>query len=135
MNAVDALPPNPHGYPPVVWRLFNQTPLSGDFDARDADVVVAEMRTPAARSVLRLALRHAQGRVIDARFRAYGCPTTIAVGAWIAQWSLGRPLAELAALDAADLREALEISDDRAHCSLLGEDALKAVLARVEGEP
>ena len=134
MKAIDALPPNPYGYPPEVWRLFNQLPLAGAFAPGTEGVVVAETRTPAARSVLRIALRHDQGRVLDARFCAYGCPTTIAVGAWIAQWIVGRSLAELAAVRASDLRESLEIPEDRAHCSLLGEDALKALLAQVEGE-
>lgn len=131
---MNATLPNPHGYPAPIWQLFNETPLSGDFAAGTPAVLVAETRTPASRSVLRLALRREGNRVADARFRAYGCPATIAVGAWIAQWSVGRSLSELAALRAADLRQALEIPEDRAHCALLGEDALKALLAQVEGD-
>lgn len=86
--------------------------------------------TPAARSVLSIELQFQEGRVADARFRAYGCPSSIAVGAWIADWSIGREPAELAQLGAAQLRRELEIPEDRAHCALMGEDALRDLLAR-----
>lgn len=132
---MNALPPNPQGYSAPVWRLFNETPLAGDFAAGTPGVVFAEARTPAAHSVLRLALRREDDRIVDARFRAYGCPATIAVGAWIAQWSVGRSLSGLTDLRAADLLRALEIPQDRAHCALLGEDVLKALFAEVEGDP
>ncbi len=132
VKAVKALPANPQNYPAPVWRLFNETPLVGDFPPDVPDVWVAEVRTPAARAVLRLALRCEGSKIADARFRAYGCPVCIAVGAWIAQWSVGRTLSELAALQAVDLQLALEIPEDRIHCALLGEDVLKTLLARLK---
>ena len=121
---------NPFGYAPEIWRLFRSAPNAGSFPGDLPGVVTAEAGTPAARSVLKLSLRFEGDCVVDARFRAYGCPASIAVGAYIAGWSKGRNPAELGTLKAADLREALEIPEDRAHCALLGEDALRAVLSR-----
>ncbi len=121
---------NPFGYAPEIWRLFQRAPNAGSFADDVQGVVSAEAGTPAARSVLRLALRFDGDRVVDARFRAYGCPASIAVGAYIAGWAQGRNPQELSLLKAADLRAALEIPEDRAHCALLGEDALRAVLTR-----
>lgn len=120
---------NPHAYAPAIWRLFRTAPRAGRFPANESGVVTGEAGTPAARAVLRLQLKFVGGRVADARFQAYGCPTSIAVGAWIADWARGRTPAELAVLRAVDLRRELEIPEDRAHCALLGEDAVKAVLA------
>lgn len=121
---------NPFGYPAGIWRLFRDPPLAGRFPDGTAGVVGAEAGTPAARALLSLSLRFEGDRVADARFQAYGCPATIAVGAWIAGWARGRTVSELASLTAATLRTALEIPEDRAHCALLGEDALRAVLHR-----
>ena len=126
MNSTDS---NPFGYAEPIWRLFKETPHAGEFAPGTPGVVTGEAGSKAARSVLRLQLRFEAGRVADVRFRAYGCPSSIAVGAWIVDWSLGKTPAELASLRAADLRKALEIADDRAHCALLGEDALHAALA------
>ncbi|GAC1622735.1 MAG: hypothetical protein NVS9B10_07030 [Nevskia sp.] len=126
---------NPFGYGTLIWRLFNEAPRAGEFAAGEPGVVTGQAGTPAARSVLRLQLRFAGEVVDDARFRAYGCPTSIAVGAWIAGWAPGRTAAQLALLNLAQLRAELEIPDDRAHCALLGEDALKAALHRLRQEP
>ncbi len=126
MNATDS---NPFGYAAPIWQYFRHPVHSGEFAPGTPGVVSGEAGSKAARSVLRLQLRFEVGRVADVRFKAYGCPSSIAVGAWIAEWSLGRSAAELAALRAADVRQALEIADDRAHCALLGEDALRAALA------
>ena len=124
---------NPFGYAEPIWRLFTGAPRAGTFDPGTPGVVSGQAGTKAARSVLRLELRFADGRVADSRFRAYGCPTSIAVGAWIAGWAMGRSAPELAGLRAADLRQALEIADDRAHCAMLGEDALRAALLQLPG--
>jgi len=119
---------DPFGYGTRVWTLFNEAPRAGEFPEGEPAVVTGQAGTPAARSVLRVQLKFDGDCVADARFRAYGCPTSIAVGAWLAEWAQGKSVAELATLTMKQLRDALEIPDDRAHCAMLGEDALKAAL-------
>lgn len=133
-NPPDEAAGNPYGYGPEIWRLFRETPNAGRFPEAAPQVISAEAGTPAARSVLRLALRLDGDRVAEARFLANGCPTTIAVGAYVAGWAQGKALTDLTALKAPALRAALEIPEDRAHCALLGEDALRAVFARHKEE-
>lgn len=128
MEAMNSTDSNPLGYAEPIWRLFRHPPHVGEFEPGTPGVATGEAGSKAARSVLRLQLRFEGGRVADVRFKAYGCPSSIAVGAWIVEWSLGKTPAELATLRAAELRQALEIADDRAHCALLGEDALRAAL-------
>jgi len=116
---------NPFGYSDPVWRLFRETPRAGVFEG---EALTASAATPASRGRLRLQVRLAGARVSDARFQAYGCPTTIAVGAWLAERAVGASLKELAAIRAQEIRQALEIPEDRLHCALLGEDALKSLV-------
>ena len=134
MEALKSTEANPFGYAEPIWERFTHPRHVGEFTPGTPGVVSGEAGSKAARSVLRLELRFEGGRVADARFRAYGCPNSIAVGAWIAGWALGKGAAELAGLRAADLRQALEIPDDRAHCALLGEDALHIALAQLTGD-
>ena len=131
---IEALEANPFGYGTQVWSLFRTAPGAGAFPDDLPGVVTGQAGTPAARSVLRVQLRFEGERVADARFKAYGCPTSIAVGAWIAAWARGKSAAELARLDVRALRDALEIPDDRAHGAMLGEDAMRAALARLKPE-
>lgn len=115
---------NPYGYPPEVWRLFRETPRAGTLDGPALTGVAA---TRASSGRLRLQIRLDGAKVVDARFQAYGCPTTIAVGAWLAERAVGKSLTELAALRAGDIRQALEIPEDKLHCALMGEDTLKSL--------
>lgn len=126
---VDGLSDNPYGYAEPIWRHFAQPRHAGSFAPGTAGLVRGEAGSPAVRSLLRIELRFEAGRVAEARFKAYGCPTSIAVGDWIADWAVGRDVAALRGLDAAQLRATLEIPEDRAHCALMGEDALRAALA------
>lgn len=115
---------NPFGYPEPVWRRFRETPRAGTLEAPS---LTGAATTRAGSGRLRLQVRLDGARVGDARFQAYGCPTTIAVGAWLAEQAIGRTPAELGALRAADIRQALEIPEDKLHCALMGEDAVKSL--------
>lgn len=115
---------NSLGYPDEVWRLFTQTPRAGRCDV-GPDVRTAEAATQAGKFRLRLDCRVEQGHIADSRFQAYGCPYTIAVGAWLANWCVNRPCTELREAPVAELRAALEIPEDRAHCWLLAQDVLR----------
>ena len=81
----------------------------------------------ASASWLALHLQMVDGTVQAARFTAFGCPVGIAVGHWLADWAVGKSPAQLQALSVTALRAALEIPDDKLHCALMGEDALKAL--------
>lgn len=116
---------NPFGYSDAVWRLFTEAPRAGLLQGPGTRTGRAE--TPANRSRLQLSARFDGSRIADARFQAYGCPTAIAVGAWLAERAVGRTVAELATIGAPEIRQALEIPENRLHCALLGEDAVKSL--------
>jgi NifU-like protein involved in Fe-S cluster formation len=118
---------NPFGYSARVWRLFIETPRSGLLEG--AGVLTGAAETHANRNRLQFQVRVEEEHVTDARFQAYGCPTTIAVGAWLAGEVIGKTLPELAAFKAKDIRQTLEIPEDRLHCVLMAEDAIKSLLA------
>lgn len=122
------LPPNPLGYPEATWRLFRTTPRAGRLPEPCLHV---EAQTPAAPFRLRVDVQVQHGRVIDARFQALGCPYTIATGAWLAGWLVGRRIPdEVQPAPLAELREALEIPEDRAHCGLMAQDLLRDLFRR-----
>ena len=116
---------NPFGYSEPVWRLFTELPRAGVLAG--SRVLRGTAATPANRNRLELWLRMDGERIEDARFQAYGCPATIAVGGWVCEQAIGSTLAELALIRGKDIRQALEIPEDRLHCALLGEDAIKSL--------
>lgn len=114
---------NALGYPDAVWQRFREAPNAGRMD--DASTVAAQALTPGSGFRLRLVLRVDDGLIADARFQAFGCPYTLATGSWLAQWLIGRTVAELATPPIAELRAALEIPEERAHCWLMAQDVLR----------
>jgi len=71
-------------------------------------------------------------RVSRARFRAYGCPHTIALASWLTEYLPGRALRANFALDRDHILEVLELPVEKSHCVLVAEDALRACFESVE---
>jgi len=119
---------NVFDYPAPVWAQFVEaTRNSGEFAPGTPGLQTVRVENRASASWLALHLRLREGQVAEARFTAFGCPVGIAVGHWLAAQAIGKSPAELRALSTADLRRALEIPDDKLHCALMGEDALKSI--------
>ncbi len=123
---------NVYAYPAPVWAAFGALRHAGVLPAGD-DVVCSRAGSPAAHAQLELSARCApDGTIQAARFRAYGCPTTIAVGEWLAsQIEVGFEAGKIPDT-ARDLRSALEIGEDKAHCALMGEDVLRALFDQIQ---
>ncbi len=69
-----------------------------------------------------------QGRIIDARFRAYGCGATIAAASWVRDWLPGRTVDEACALHDDTVRAALDLPPAKLHCAVLAVAAVRAAL-------
>jgi len=132
-GAVDAVPASHGGnafdYAEPIWQRFSAPGHVGDLHGEG--VFSAEAGSPAAKSLLRIQIKLMQGVVTEAAFRAYGCPTAIAVGEWLATNLKGKASADWAQLSASKIRQTLEIPDDRAHCALMGEDVIRALSKQV----
>ncbi|MFA5940209.1 MAG: aminotransferase class V-fold PLP-dependent enzyme [Sinimarinibacterium sp.] len=115
-------------YPLSVWARFSNPAHGGCLQG--AAVRVARATTPASRAEMELSLK--PGAPLEARFRAYGCPYTLAVGEWLAEVLERDGLPVLRRIDAAAIRSALEIPEERAHCALMGEDVVHSLLSQIE---
>ena len=113
---------NVYGYSLPVWQRFVAPAHAGAGGG-----MTASTGSQAAKARLAMSVQRQAGR-LQARFRAYGCPVTIAVGQWLAEQIEALPWPELAAIDAALIRQRLEINEDKAHCSFMGEDLLRELL-------
>lgn len=94
-------------------------------------VATAQVGDPAHGDVLRLSLRIEAGRVIEARFRAFGCTAAIAAGSMTTVLVAGRSIDEAARLTNQDVAAALGgLPESKMHCSVLAEQAVREALAR-----
>jgi NifU-like protein involved in Fe-S cluster formation len=80
-----------------------------------ADVGTGEAGSLDAGTFARIQVRVAQGRVVEARFKVFGCSAAIAATGLVAEWLEGASFAEAGLVTADRVVHHLELPDDRAH--------------------
>jgi nitrogen fixation NifU-like protein len=98
---------------------------AGDLDAADG---TADVSNPACGDTLRFSIRlDAGGRVVAARFRAFGCGGAIAAASLATEWVAGKALDELLRVEASEIDAALGgLPRGKGHCADLARDGIRA---------
>lgn len=117
---------NLSSYSELVLEHFERPRLAGRLAG--PDVRRGAAGTPERGVWVEFSVRIAGGRIADARFRAYGCPHTIAAASWVAQQLLGQPVGQAGDIDPLELGEKLEAPAEKLGNLLVVEDALRACL-------
>ena len=69
------------------------------------------------------------GKIVDARFKTFGCGSAIASSSLATEWVKGKTLDQAKGLKNTDIAKELCLPPVKLHCSMLAEDAIKAALA------
>ncbi len=97
-------------------------------DIPDADAVV-EVKTSGGSLRLGLRLSAQSGRIVEARFQAFGCPGAIASASATTELVKGRTPAEAALLAPEDIAAYLgELPEEKFHSAVLAIEALRRAL-------
>jgi len=119
-------------YGAEVLRRFRELPGAGDA-AGDAGVINARADAADGGARVVLSLRIERGVVVEARFRAYGCPYFIAAASWLTDRLGGATRREVAEWDWREAAEALEIPPARFGRLITLQDAVRAAAAAWTG--
>jgi NifU-like protein involved in Fe-S cluster formation len=115
-------------YSDAVRALFRDLPGAGDLAAGGGVAVSGEAAALDRGAWVRLAARIEEGRFAQCRFRAFGCPHTLAAASWVAGRLSGAPLAAAASLDARAIAQELDVPAEKMGRLLVVEDALRGLL-------
>ena len=114
-------------YTELVRDHFQNPRNAGDMP--DADAVGYETN-PVCGDTMRLTLRIAGQRIVEARFQTSGCPAAIATSSVCTEMIAGLALTEAERLRKEDFAQALGgLPPGKLHCSVLAADALQAAIA------
>ena len=80
---------------------------------------------PACGDVMRLQIMVEDNRIIDAKFKTYGCGSAIASSSLLTEWVKDKTLEEAGEIKNTELAEELALPPVKIHCSVLAEDAIK----------
>ncbi len=98
-------------------------------EVEQGEVGTGMVGAPACGDVMKLQIKVKDGRIVDTRFKTYGCGSAIASSSLATEWLKGRTLEEAKEIKNAEIAEHLALPPVKVHCSILAEDAIKAAIA------
>lgn len=102
----------------------------GSLDKKDQNVGTGLVGAPACGDVMKLQIKvDENGKIIDAKFKTFGCGSAIASSSLATEWVKGKTVDEALKLKNTDIAKELCLPPVKLHCSMLAEDAIKAALS------
>ena len=101
----------------------------GKLDAAAPNVGTGIVGAPACGDVMKLQIEvDENGRIVDSKFKTFGCGSAIASSSLATEWVKGRTLDDVLTIKNADIAKHLNLPPVKLHCSMLAEDAIKAAV-------
>jgi len=98
----------------------------GEIESADG---VGEVGNPACGDMMRLYLKIDGGKVVDAKFRTFGCGAAIASSSMLTEMIKGKTVDEARAITNQHVADALDgLPAVKIHCSVMAEQAVKSAL-------
>ena len=100
----------------------------GSLDKNAPDVGTGVVGAPECGDVMKLQIQVEGDRIVDAKFKTFGCGSAIASSSLATEWIKGKTLDEALAIQNTQIVEELSLPPVKIHCSVLAEDAIKAAI-------
>jgi len=101
----------------------------GKMDPKSKRVGTGLVGAPACGDVMKLQIEvDDDGKIVDAKFKTFGCGSAIASSSLATEWIKGKQLTDAAKIKNSDIAKELSLPPVKLHCSMLAEDAIQAAL-------
>ena len=105
----------------------------GSFNKKDKNVGTGLVGAPACGDVMKLQIKvDDDGKIIDTKFKTFGCGSAIASSSLATEWIKGKTLDEAINITNQDIASHLKLPPVKLHCSMLAEDAIKSAIKDFE---
>jgi Fe-S cluster assembly scaffold IscU len=119
------------------YRLYHEKVIDhyenprnvGTFNKKDKNVGTGLVGAPACGDVMKLQIKvNESGKIVDAKFKTFGCGSAIASSSLATEWIKGKTLSEAKNISNSDIAKHLHLPPVKLHCSMLAEDAIKSAI-------
>ena len=115
-------------YSQKVVEHFEKPRNIGSMDSRNSSIGTGLVGAPECGDVMKLQIKVENDRIVDAKFKTFGCGSAIASSSLATEWVKGKTLAEAQSIQNTEIVEELSLPPVKIHCSVLAEDAIKAAI-------
>jgi nitrogen fixation NifU-like protein len=112
-------------YSKEVLDHFKNPRNVGQLDENDENTGTSIVGAPSCGDVLQFSIKIEDGKIVDAKFKAFGCGSAIASSSYLTQQVIGKTVEEAMEIHNEDIASALSLPPIKWHCSVLAEDAIK----------
>ena len=107
---------------------YNDPKNVGSFTKDEEGVGTGLVGAPECGDVMKLQIKIEKDRIVDAKFKTFGCGSAIASSSLATEWVKGKSVDEAMAIENTEIVEELSLPPVKIHCSVLAEDAIKAAI-------
>ena len=115
-------------YSEKVIDHYNDPRNVGSFTKSDDQVGTGLVGAPECGDVMKLQIKVEIEKIVDAKFKTFGCGSAIASSSLATEWVKGKTLDEALAIQNTEIVKELSLPPVKIHCSVLAEDAIKAAI-------
>ena len=115
-------------YSEKVMEHYEKPNNIGSMDSGSKSVGTGLVGAPECGDVMKLQIMVEEDKIIDAKFKTFGCGSAIASSSLATEWVKGRSLDEAQSIKNTDIVKELSLPPVKIHCSVLAEDAIKAAI-------
>ena len=115
-------------YSSKVIDHYNDPKNVGSFTKDEEGVGTGLVGAPECGDVMKLQIKIEKDRIVDAKFKTFGCGSAIASSSLATEWVKGKSVDEAMAIENTEIVEELSLPPVKIHCSVLAEDAIKAAI-------
>ena len=126
---------------PIISRLYHEKVIDhyenprnvGSFHSKETNIGTGLVGAPACGDVMKLQIKvNDDGKIVDAKFKTFGCGSAIASSSLATEWITGKTLDEAINITNQDIASHLKLPPVKLHCSMLAEDAIKSAIKDFE---
>ena len=115
-------------YSEKVIDHYNDPRNVGSFVKEENDVGTGLVGAPECGDVMKLQIKVENDKIVDAKFKTFGCGSAIASSSLATEWVKGKSVDEAMEIQNTEIVEELSLPPVKIHCSVLAEDAIKAAI-------
>ena len=119
-------------YTKKVLDHFDNPRNMGSLDKDDENVGTGIVGAPECGDVMKLQIRVEEDRIVEAKFKTFGCGSAIAASSLAPDWVKGKTLKEAEQIQTTEIVDELSLPPVKIHCSVLAEEAIKAAISDYE---